>query len=140
MASSSFAQVALLQPLFRSVPALQNAVPARASKPPAAMPPRPFAAFVSSLFGRGTGAERGNSAGLPGVSDLGLYADSPVSGLLAVDGTIGGSASAPTGNLEVRLDDGAIGEPPATSASSLLVVPLSFVPLATWASPTALCY
>ncbi|KAL0047976.1 hypothetical protein WJX82_004829 [Trebouxia sp. C0006] len=97
--------VALLQPLFRAVPALEHAAPAVSTSSEGlglgASPGAPFHG-LNMAFSR-TGRAH---ALIPGDT---LYSKSPVNGLLFVHGTIGGSASVPEGEIVVRLFEGAIG-------------------------------
>ncbi|KAK9840821.1 hypothetical protein WJX81_007219 [Elliptochloris bilobata] len=91
--------VALLQPLFRAMPALAHAAPA------------------ASAAGAGGSGNGGSLGGLvPSFvrnsnlrANTGAYTDSPVNGLLYVRGTVGGSAEVPEGELVVRLYEGAVG-------------------------------
>lgn len=102
--------MAMLQPIFRAVPALQHAAPAvTTSGPPP--PVNPAAALLNSLTqpfrnpgGKGSGGEE-KAVGY----NMGSFANSPVNGLLYVRGTLGGCAEEPQGEVSVRLYDGAIG-------------------------------
>ncbi|KAL0030394.1 hypothetical protein WJX79_000988 [Trebouxia sp. C0005] len=97
--------VALLQPLFRAVPALEHAAPAVGTSSEGlglgASPGAPFHG-LNMAFSR-TGRAH---ALIPADT---LYSNSPVNGLLFVHGIIGGSASIPEGEIVVRLFEGAIG-------------------------------
>ncbi|CAL8466123.1 g5659 [Coccomyxa elongata] len=97
--------VAVLQPFFRALPALEHAMPAvAASGGPGSSSANGTLGGLAVPFLRGghlrSSMHRSYSVGL---------ANSPVNGLLYVRGTIGGSAAVPEGDVVVRLYDGAIG-------------------------------
>ena len=103
---------ALLSPIYKSVPALQNAVPAVSD----------HTQRIKRLM---DGWERTKTT--LGLSDIKedtpmekLTKGSPVNGLLFVRGTVGGSVEAPEGMLELELYDGMIGTAPLATASAQL--------------------
>jgi hypothetical protein len=100
--------VARLRPLFRAAPALRRAAPAAAGAPPG---PAPSPAALGALAGalRRAGAGLQDAGGGAAAAGAGPDADSPVNGLLYVSGALGGSWARPTGEVAVRLYDGAIG-------------------------------
>ena len=108
--------MATLQPIFRAVPALQNAAPAvTAGGPGAAMFGGPNMSGSNPFSGLAWPFMKGgnNMKGLGVRKAMGYnmssITNSPVNGLLYVRGKISGSAQAPQGDVSIRLLDGAIG-------------------------------
>ncbi|KAF6250262.1 hypothetical protein COO60DRAFT_1706191, partial [Scenedesmus sp. NREL 46B-D3] len=132
----------LLQPLFGALPALQHATPALDARTAAAggRPPggNPGSSGVG-MFGAGSSSalSRLQSRLESSLSALGLrlpagreeavdplapFLGSPVSGLLHVRGSLGGSASAPTGVLHLALADGVLGSQRLAKAAASLAL------------------
>ncbi|WIA09845.1 hypothetical protein OEZ85_010059 [Tetradesmus obliquus] len=132
----------LLQPLFAALPALQHATPALDARAVAAGG-RPPGSSMAGGPGGSFGA--GASSALSGLQSrlesslaaLGLrlpqgreeaddplapFLSSPVSGLLNVKGSLGGSAAAPTGVLHLRLLEGALGSQRLAKAAASLAL------------------
>lgn len=95
--------VATLRPIFRAIPALQNAAPAVSAKDPdPVQSPMPLGMLVNAVNRASQDLQKGATA-------VGDDADSPINGLLYVSGTLGGSKDTPTGEVAVRVYDAAIG-------------------------------
>lgn len=91
--------VTTLRPMFRAIPALKNAAPAVSSKVPDPIPsPLPLGMLSNALNQASVGLQ---------VPERGT--DSPINGLLYVSGTLGGSVTAPTGEVAVRVYEAAVG-------------------------------
>lgn len=87
------------RPLFRAIPALKNAAPAASAKVPEPVPsPLPLGMLANALGQASQGLQGHNTE-----------SDSPINGMLYISGTLGGSKTAPSGEVAVRLYDAAIG-------------------------------
>ncbi|KAF8055821.1 TIC236 [Scenedesmus sp. PABB004] len=128
----------LLQPLFAALPALQHAAPALDARAAAGgRPPHergmgglllPGSTALSGLGARlearlaGLGLKLPSPAAREQADPLEPFLSSPVSGLLNVRGALGGSASAPTGVISLRLLDGALGRQRLARATASLAL------------------
>ena len=93
--------LATLRPLFRAVPALQRAAPAvPAQAPPPVASPRPLG-MLFNMVGKATRGLQDSAA---------ADADSPINGLLFIDGDIKGSRDQPTGKITISAFEAAVGE------------------------------
>eukprot|EP00873_Tetraselmis_striata_P029672 jgi/Tetstr1/449936/TSEL_036990.t1 len=114
----------VLSPILRSVPALENAVPAATAfrgegagaaggggpaggepGPPGGKRPGRRLAGVSEQLRNWSKSSTGNQP----ADRYAEFADSPINGKMFVHGSITGSADAPEGEINVKLFDGAIG-------------------------------
>ena len=92
--------VASLQPLFQAIPALKHAAPAvPARNPDPIASPLPLG-IIASTINKLSAESRENNP---------LSQTSPINGQLFMSGTLNGSKDAPSGEINLRIYDGAIG-------------------------------
>lgn len=82
------------------------------------------AGWASSLWqlARGDASDPDASGRLPSPHNVRLYSNSPISGLLYLRGSIGGTPERPQGDVSLRLYDGALGSTRLASAQASMAV------------------